>query len=60
MRFSAPFFIVATTFRLTVFMIGLVFRRSIGWNGQSRETHGVAWSKAVRELWPAWPPTWWP
>ncbi|HEV2602311.1 MAG TPA: glucans biosynthesis glucosyltransferase MdoH [Microvirga sp.] len=40
-----------TTFRLTLFMIGLVFGRSVVWNGQARDAHGVAWSTAMRGLW---------
>ena len=36
-----------TTFRITLFMIGLVFGRSVVWNGQSRDAHGVAWSTAL-------------
>ncbi|HEX8167579.1 MAG TPA: glucans biosynthesis glucosyltransferase MdoH [Beijerinckiaceae bacterium] len=42
-----------TTFRITVFMIGLVFGRSVIWNGQARDAHGVSWSEAARALWPA-------
>jgi membrane glycosyltransferase len=41
-----------TTFRLTLFMIGLLFGRSVVWNGQARDAHGVAWATAVRGLWP--------
>jgi membrane glycosyltransferase len=40
-----------TTFRLTLFMIGLVFGRSVVWNGQARDAHGVAWTTALRGLW---------
>ena len=40
-----------TTFRLTVFMIGLLFGRSVIWNGQARDAHGVAWTTAARGLW---------
>jgi membrane glycosyltransferase len=40
-----------TTFRLTLFMIGLVFGRSVIWNGQARDAYGIAWSKAARGLW---------
>jgi membrane glycosyltransferase len=42
-----------TTFRITVFMIGLLFGRSVIWNGQARDAHGVAWGDAARSLWPA-------
>ena len=41
-----------TTFRITVFMIGLLFGRSVVWNGQARDAHGIAWSTATRGLWP--------
>ena len=41
-----------TTFRITLFMIGLAFGRSVVWSGQSRDAHGVAWSTAVTGLWP--------
>ena len=42
-----------TTFRITLFMIGLVFGRSVIWNGQARDAHGVSWSDAALGLWPA-------
>jgi membrane glycosyltransferase len=41
-----------TTFRIAVFMAGLPFGRSVIWNGQSRDAHGVSWATAVRGLWP--------
>ncbi len=41
-----------TTFRLTLFMFGLFFGRSVMWNGQARDAHGVAWGMALRGLWP--------
>ena len=41
-----------TTFRITVFMTGLLFGRSVVWNGQARDAQGIAWSTATRELWP--------
>lgn len=41
-----------TTFRLAVFMIGLLFGKSVTWSGQSRDAHRVSWSDAVRDLWP--------
>jgi len=40
-----------TTFRTTVFMIGLLFGRSVVWNGQARDARGIRWSAAARELW---------
>jgi membrane glycosyltransferase len=41
-----------TTFRLTIFMAGLLFGRSVVWNGQARDAHGIDWTVALRELWP--------
>jgi membrane glycosyltransferase len=40
-----------TTFRIAVFMVGLPFGRSVIWNGQSRDAHGISWSTAARGLW---------
>jgi membrane glycosyltransferase len=42
-----------TTFRITVFMVGLMFGKSVIWNGQARDAHGVSWGDAVRFAWPA-------
>jgi membrane glycosyltransferase len=41
-----------TTFRITAFMVGLFFGRSVAWSGQSRDVHGVAWATAAQGLWP--------
>jgi membrane glycosyltransferase len=42
-----------TTFRITVFMIGLALGKSrIAWSGQARDAHGVSWRTAVEGLWP--------
>jgi membrane glycosyltransferase len=41
-----------TTFRLTLFMAGLLFGRSIVWNGQARDAAGIGWSTALKGLWP--------
>jgi membrane glycosyltransferase len=40
-----------TTFRLTLFMGGLAFGKSITWDGQARDAHGIPWSDAARGLW---------
>jgi membrane glycosyltransferase len=32
-------------------MIGLVFGRSVVWNGQARDAHGIPWRLAARGLW---------
>ena len=37
---------------LTVFLIGLVFGRTVGWNGQIRDAYGLEWRTALRALWP--------
>jgi membrane glycosyltransferase len=36
----------------TVFLTGLLFGRTIGWIGQTRDDHAVPWSAALRQLWP--------
>jgi membrane glycosyltransferase len=41
-----------TTFRLTVFMSGLAFGKSVVWSGQARDAHGISWETAARALWP--------
>ena len=42
----------STTLRTSLFMIGLLFGRTIGWNGQARDTHALPFSSAVTGLWP--------
>lgn len=42
-----------SSFRTTLFMIGLVFGRAkIGWNGQSRDAHALSFATAFAGLWP--------
>jgi membrane glycosyltransferase len=36
----------------TVFLTGLLFGKTIGWIGQTRDDHAVPWSAALRQLWP--------
>lgn len=36
----------------TLFFAGLPFGRTIGWIGQTRDDHTVAWPVALRQLWP--------
>jgi membrane glycosyltransferase len=36
----------------TVFLTGLLFGRTIGWIGQTRDDHAVPWSVAAHQLWP--------
>ena len=38
-------------FRVTVFLIGLLFGRSIMWNGQNRDAYRLSWRDAARGLW---------
>lgn len=42
-----------STFRTTLFMIGIAFGRAkIGWNGQSRDAHALSFATAFAGLWP--------
>ncbi len=42
-----------STFRTTLFMIGLAFGRArITWSGQARDAHGLSWTTAASGLWP--------
>lgn len=42
-----------STFRTTLFMIGLAFGRArIGWNGQARDAHALSFATAFAGLWP--------
>jgi membrane glycosyltransferase len=41
-----------TTFRIAVFMVGLVFGKSVVWSGQARDAHGIGWGEATAQLWP--------
>jgi membrane glycosyltransferase len=36
----------------SIFMMGLLFGKSVTWGGQVRDPHGVAWSTAFSALWP--------
>jgi membrane glycosyltransferase len=42
----------ATTLRTTLFMLGLLFGRSVIWGGQSRDAHELTWRTAFAGLWP--------
>jgi membrane glycosyltransferase len=42
----------ATTFRITLFMIGLCFGKSVIWGGQQRDAKALAWGEAFAHLWP--------
>jgi membrane glycosyltransferase len=41
-----------STIRTTIFMIGLLFGKSVIWGGQSRDAQGLSWTTAVENLWP--------
>jgi len=42
----------AVAFRVTLFLIGLAFGRSVIWGGQNRDAYRLAWADAARGLWP--------
>ncbi|MHA1529531.1 MAG: glucans biosynthesis glucosyltransferase MdoH [Alphaproteobacteria bacterium] len=39
-------------FRVTLFLIGLAFGRSVIWGGQNRDAYRLTWRDAARGLWP--------
>jgi membrane glycosyltransferase len=41
-----------STIRTSIFMIGLLFGRSVAWGGQARDVQGLSWRLAARHLWP--------
>jgi membrane glycosyltransferase len=41
-----------STFRTSLFMLGLVMGRSVTWNGQSRDAHALPFAIACAGLWP--------
>ena len=41
-----------STIRTSIFMIGLLFGKSMTWSGQRRDGDGVIWSIAASALWP--------
>ena len=41
-----------TTLNVSIFLVGLLFDRTIGWRTQSRDVHGVLPLDALRALWP--------
>ncbi|MFK7943292.1 MAG: glucans biosynthesis glucosyltransferase MdoH [Paracoccaceae bacterium] len=38
-------------FRVSVFMVGLLFGRTVTWNGQNRDAYKLGWGDAARGLW---------
>jgi membrane glycosyltransferase len=41
-----------STFRVTIFMAGLLFGKTVTWNGQARDAHGIPWPVATEGMWP--------
>lgn len=41
-----------TTFSTSIFMLGLLFGKSVSWGGQQRDAHALTWNEAVAALWP--------
>jgi membrane glycosyltransferase len=41
-----------STIRTSIFMIGLLFGKSVVWGGQSRDAQRLTWAEAAYDLWP--------
>jgi membrane glycosyltransferase len=41
-----------STIRISIFMAGLAFGKTVRWAGQSRDAHGVGWKAAFLAMWP--------
>jgi membrane glycosyltransferase len=41
-----------STIRTSIFMLGLLFGKSVVWGGQVRDAQRLAWSEGARHLWP--------
>jgi membrane glycosyltransferase len=41
-----------STIRTSIFMVGLLFGRSVVWGGQARDVRRLSWTEAARQLWP--------
>ena len=41
-----------STVRTSIFMVGLLFGRSVVWGGQARDVRRLSWTEAARQLWP--------
>jgi membrane glycosyltransferase len=50
---TAFFFLISPIMcvQQTIFLIGLLFGRNIGWSRQSRDSAGIPWSVAAARLW---------
>ncbi len=42
----------AVAFRVTLFLVGLLFGKRMAWNGQQRDAYRLSWLAAFRGLWP--------
>jgi len=42
----------AAALRVTIFMAGLLFGRTVNWCGQNRDAYSLTWADAARGLWP--------
>jgi membrane glycosyltransferase len=41
-----------STIRTSIFMVGLLFGKSVVWGGQVRDAQRLSWAEAARHLWP--------
>jgi membrane glycosyltransferase len=41
-----------STIRTSIFMLGLLFGKSVAWGGQLRDAKVLSWGEAARQLWP--------
>jgi membrane glycosyltransferase len=41
-----------STFRVTIFMVGLLFGKTVSWNGQARDAQRLPWDTAFQGMWP--------
>jgi membrane glycosyltransferase len=41
-----------STIRTSIFMLGLLFGKSVVWGGQVRDAQRLSWREAARHLWP--------
>jgi len=41
-----------STIRTSIFMVGLLFGKSVVWGGQSRDAQQLSWTTAAEHLWP--------
>ncbi|MCV0370342.1 glucans biosynthesis glucosyltransferase MdoH [Filomicrobium sp.] len=39
-------------FRVSIFMVGLLFGARISWGGQTRDAYRLSWAEAARAMWP--------